>query len=427
MISKDQLEEALCGSSDADLLAMAKRLTRSIEEMDSYHVDLLAEQEELRNECSELKATIEAKLKDIAKLDIGAMNLREPELEEGPLDFIGRFWEKVKPRDNTVVIDEHIGELKHAPRDGEEPVDPLSEFKEQMNIAADAFSGLSERWREQGSDIFQAARDWRRDQTANDEEKIHVEGPRVTTGDTVGKLVSDVQELWPPTADRLSGAVSAFSAFAGSMREQAAVKWPGLVTPSKYQDWGSGVLGPFTAEEETEAGLPGYENLTGALGFGLGLGLEPSSSRSSTDDAPPAADGAGAPPQLSPELDRAQRENTATRPATPMQDQATEPTPLEAAMPKGTTPTARDGGDEEELSLVIEASITLDDGSVEVLRMNSRERASEAAARFVRDHSLKAWFEEPLRKYLRQVENDAIRLPAKVEADLQEIRKTFRK
>mmetsp|Transcript_13328 Transcript_13328/g.30394 ORF Transcript_13328/g.30394 Transcript_13328/m.30394 type:complete len:425 (+) Transcript_13328:69-1343(+) len=419
MLSKDQLEEALCSSSDADLLAMAKRLTRSIEEMESYHVDLLAEQEDLRTESTELKEAIEAKLKDVAKLDIGAMNLREPEIEEGPLDFIGRFWEKVKLRDNTVVVDEHIGELKHAPRDGEEAADPLSEFKEQINIAADAFSGMSERWREQGSDIFQAAKDWRRDQTPRDEEKIPFEGPRVPPGDTVGKLVSDVQELWPPTADRLSGAVSAFAAFAGSMREQAAVKWPGLVAPSKYQDWGSGLLGPFASEEQEEVSL----SLTGALGF------EPSSSRSSREDAPLAA----ATQQPSVELDSNPQESEAGR---LQPDETVEPVAVDNSSgcldvelsEDVAAATAQNGeAEDEELSLVIEASITLDDGSVEVLRMKSRERASEAAARFVRDHSLKAWFEEPLRRYLRQVEEDAIRLPAKVTADLQEIRQTFRK
>ena len=33
-------------------------------------------------------------------------------LEEGPLDFVGRFWETVKPRDSAYVTGEHIGEIR---------------------------------------------------------------------------------------------------------------------------------------------------------------------------------------------------------------------------------------------------------------------------------------------------------------------------
>merc|ERR1719188_250990 len=41
-------------------------------------------------------------------------------LDEGPLDFVGRFWEKVKPRDTAVVVSEHVGEIKK-PNPDEEP------------------------------------------------------------------------------------------------------------------------------------------------------------------------------------------------------------------------------------------------------------------------------------------------------------------
>lgn len=51
-------------------------------------------------------------MKELQKLNIGAHNTVDPILEEGPLDFVGRFWETVKPRDTAFVTGEHIGEIK---------------------------------------------------------------------------------------------------------------------------------------------------------------------------------------------------------------------------------------------------------------------------------------------------------------------------
>lgn len=50
-------------------------------------------------------------------------------LEEGPLDFVGRFWETVKPRDSAYVAGEHIGEIR---KPGEKPTgpNPLAALKE---------------------------------------------------------------------------------------------------------------------------------------------------------------------------------------------------------------------------------------------------------------------------------------------------------
>lgn len=51
----------------------------------------------------------------------GSQNTVEPMLEEGPLDFVGRFWETVKPRDTAYVAGEHIGEIR---KPGEKPEGP---------------------------------------------------------------------------------------------------------------------------------------------------------------------------------------------------------------------------------------------------------------------------------------------------------------
>lgn len=69
----------------------------------------------------------------------------------------------------------------------------------------------------------------------------------------------------------------------------------------------------------------------------------------------------------------------------------------------------------------------LDDGSVQTVQVRAADRCKEVAARFVKEHSLKAWFEQPLTKFLKQTEDDADKFPVKIEADLMEIRKKYSK
>ena len=52
-------------------------------------------------------------------------------LEEGPLDFVGRFWETVKPRDTAYAAGEHIGEIrKPGEKSGPPGANPLAALKE---------------------------------------------------------------------------------------------------------------------------------------------------------------------------------------------------------------------------------------------------------------------------------------------------------
>merc|ERR1719469_1540643 len=51
-------------------------------------------------------------MKELHKLNIGGMNTVEPQLEEGPMAFVGRYWEKVKPRDTAYQTGEHVGEIR---------------------------------------------------------------------------------------------------------------------------------------------------------------------------------------------------------------------------------------------------------------------------------------------------------------------------
>merc|ERR1719379_3028650 len=74
--------------------------------------DLEAEKVDLKEENAELQERIDLFMKELKKLNIGADNTVEPQLQEDPLTFVNRMWEKVKPRDTAVVVSEHVGEIK---------------------------------------------------------------------------------------------------------------------------------------------------------------------------------------------------------------------------------------------------------------------------------------------------------------------------
>lgn len=103
--------------------------------------------------------------------------------------------------------------------------------------------------------------------------------------------------------------------------------------------------------------------------------------------------------------------------------------PAVAAAPEVLAPDLKSQGADEQISstILIEAQLTLDDGSVQMVHVRAADRCKEVSARFVREHSLKQWFEEPLTKFLKQVEDDADKFPVKIEADLMEIRRQYSK
>lgn len=76
-------------------------------------------------------------------------------------------------------------------------------------------------------------------------------------------------------------------------------------------------------------------------------------------------------------------------------------------------------------SLLIEVDVTLDDYTVQVLQLRAADRCKDAAARFIREHSLKAWFEQPLVKYLKETEENAEKFPVHLKADLMDIRRQY--
>eukprot|EP00435_Cladocopium_sp_Y103_P072581 s182_g40.t1 len=116
-----------------ELRGLAERLTKGHESLAEMLKDLELEREELEKEKGQLNETISLFMKDLQKLNIGASrahNTVEPMLEEGPLDFVGRFWETVKPRDSAYVTGEHIGEIRKPGEKTTGPTNPLAALKE---------------------------------------------------------------------------------------------------------------------------------------------------------------------------------------------------------------------------------------------------------------------------------------------------------
>merc|ERR1719265_1566783 len=92
-----------------------------------------------------LRMHIDMMLRDMRKLNIGAANISEPELQESALDFVGRVWETMRPRDNTVVINEHVSELRKADDTTENPptaAQVVSQLAELSGEISGAFQSL---------------------------------------------------------------------------------------------------------------------------------------------------------------------------------------------------------------------------------------------------------------------------------------------
>ncbi|CAE8648731.1 unnamed protein product, partial [Polarella glacialis] len=110
--SREALQKELAGRKEDELKEMARRLVKSTDGMKEMISDLDVEKQSLQQENAQLNQTISLMMTELRKLNIGADNTVEPRLDEGPLDFVGRFWEQVKPRDNTYLVNENVGEIK---------------------------------------------------------------------------------------------------------------------------------------------------------------------------------------------------------------------------------------------------------------------------------------------------------------------------
>jgi len=333
-LSREELEKALSGHNPQELQEMARRLGKSQEQFQEMLTELEAESDALKEENRSLNDTITMMMKEMQKLNIGADNTVEPMLDEGPLDFVGRFWEKVKPRNSAVVISEHVGEIK---KPGEEELqNPLQQ---------------------QGKQVVQNLREtlgpiWQRAETL--------------VKDAKGEIAKKTKEI--------------------AEKQQL------------------GQLGQKPQKKrERRAERAGTENASQAAASGEVASAGPSEPISAPEEATEKAN-----PEEAPVA------------AAVSEGQATEESEAAAAVDAP-------GNEEISSTILIEAKLKIDDGSTQTLYVRAADRCKEVAQRFVMEHSLKAWFQEPLTAWLKKVEADAVKFPVVIEGDLMEIRKQHSK
>jgi len=394
--SRDALEKELADRKPEELQEMAKRLTRSTDGLQQMMLDLEAEKESLRAENQQLNETISMMMQEMRKLNIGADNCVEPMLEEGPLAFVGRFWEQVKPRDNTYLVNDNVGEIMKA-EPGEE------------------------------------------DHSPNDLGK-HVERVQERAKEVGQRLQGALGPLWSRAEGLIKDAQEELQSQVAAQRERQAQS----SSSSKGREMSSSggypaaaaVAGTWASFASKQQGFAGLDSLL-AKGHDLlrgdrGPRPAPASASACSSDAPKqeaSAEVALKAPEAPAELPAAEAkasQEVAEKPAVQAEKtNAAAGKPAVEAVPEE-LPEAQP---EEQISstVLIEATITLEDGSAMTLQVRAADRCKEVAAKFVQEHNLKAWFQAPLTAWLKKVEADAVKFPVRVEGDLLEIRKTHSK
>lgn len=361
----------LAGLEAEELREVGKRLLRSHEGLEFALGDLKAERDELEEEKAHLNATIELVMQDLRKLNIGAATIPEPKLDESPVQFIGRLWERVKPRDTAYSVSEHVSEIKKpsyspdgSPSLGNQVAQHSQELRRQFS---DHFS------------MFKSA---------------------------VGQVAETVTPRDDGTSEDASSRTPAsmkllisYLANPGGMPEVGPdSSGPGAeddVAPPTCADADAGKIG--ATESRASTGANSEASSKTASRESRGVSRE--ASEEVADDAP--------------RVEAASSDCTQEIIANTSLEPIPEPCIVEVEAPK------------EQSSLLIEVQLTLGDGSVAACKVYASDRCKEVAARFVQENSLKAPFEAPLKAYLMEVEANAVKFPVELEADIMEIRNQY--
>jgi len=348
--SRDELEAAVADLKEDDLREMAKRLAKSHEHLTSMITDLEDENKSFQAENVELQTTIDLMMKELQKLNIGACNTIEPLLDEGPLEFANRMWEKVRPRDTAVVVSEHVGDIKK----------PLAEEDNSP-------------------------------QNAGEKVRQVVENVKTSVGPVAASLWERGQGAWSNLQSNIQQKLQE-----RQMAQEAPL--PKKVPRKKKE---------VNTSEGAYVSAPKVNTSEGALAKKEVTSSTASSSVGATAEEAGQLKKQPDPVSIAPELEQ----NALT--------QAVAHTAPETALD------ADDSEEQQNSTILIEAELTLDDGSVQIVQVRAADRCKEVAHRFVQEHSLKQWFTDPLTKWLKKVEADAVKFPVKVSGDLMEIRKQY--
>eukprot|EP00746_Dinoflagellata_sp_MGD_P004085 gnl/MRDRNA2_/MRDRNA2_107902_c0_seq1.p1 gnl/MRDRNA2_/MRDRNA2_107902_c0~~gnl/MRDRNA2_/MRDRNA2_107902_c0_seq1.p1 ORF type:complete len:402 (+),score=113.13 gnl/MRDRNA2_/MRDRNA2_107902_c0_seq1:70-1275(+) len=392
------LEEQLRGCTEEELAGMCKRLLRSQENLEELHTQLQEDQRQLKEENQKMQEDISLMISCTKPLCIGASNTVSPQLEEGSLDFVGRWWEMMKPRNNAVQINEHVGEIR-------KDVSALDKDGSKLEVERNEVVGAVQNvWGNlKSSGLFQQGQ---------------------------ALAATGIQKA------RESGAVDASRGAWASLRQTAGSTWAQLNaeperpkrtkkstrTRRDKEDRGGYAKNPQGPSQKAVSsnGADGaasavcVPNDSAAPAFQEANASQSAASASSSADAQPANESSN-----SPSAEAFEDAPTAERHSVKGAEVETTAQELDEAPEEEED----DENNDEQMSstVLIEAHLTLGDGTVQIIRVRAADRCKEVAQRFVKEHSLKNLFVQPLTDYLKQVENDAEKFPVSVHADLMEI------
>eukprot|EP00401_Gymnodinium_catenatum_P065115 CAMPEP_0117519924 /NCGR_PEP_ID=MMETSP0784-20121206/32906_1 /TAXON_ID=39447 /ORGANISM="" /LENGTH=358 /DNA_ID=CAMNT_0005315907 /DNA_START=74 /DNA_END=1150 /DNA_ORIENTATION=- len=349
---REVLERALAGCEAPELVEMARRLARSSADLEATLQDLEAERAMLQQERDETRGTIELFFQEMQKLNIGSDNTPEPVLLEGPLDFVSRYWEKVKPRENAYRASRHVGELSSISTQASTAADMSSRLLQAANgflHAAQAEFSLkpraSDKARRGSKDPARArARRERR-------ERLAATPAAAAPAEDSGSAIPNGGSSEAPTEGSSSVFAASASSEPGTQGEAEASSTPAPALPGPSASGGDAIGG--TAADQVPAAPPDSASDAGAAGS---ASSKPPLTRTETDSP-----------------------------------------------------------------VLIDAQVTLKDGTVRGLVVRAAERSKQVAQRFVEEHSLDASCAAQLTAWLKQIERDAVEYPISVTADLKDI------
>jgi len=464
-VSQEELQEVLSGLSDSDLRQMGQRLARSHEDLRNALADLQQEQVTLTKEKVEINSTITLMMAEMQKLNIRSDNLAEPQLEEGPVEFVGRMWEKLKPRDTALPISENVGELRR-PSLSEEP-SPMQAATERLKEqVSDQILSISTAIEQARAGVIPTPQGGVSPQELHAQLQERGQELQKQLTDRFSMMYSSLNEpnsggyaeagdaTTPSVSKQLGSAWESWEALWKPPQEEAEKQPPTvgslmsyLRTPSQQQELGADSAGPgddvpppreHPMQREEHGGSSSSSTAapsTGpvANGHGMANGMANGgggiANGAAMANGHAAANGHGMGPL---EADEAQDIQMLVESAMAVSTPAPEapspsPAPAEAVVPPQPTPAPAPVKKPKDntSTLVLQVQLTLGDGSVETVEMRATDRCKEVAADFIQEHALKDVFEAPLAAFLSESEKNAETFPCKLEADLDTIRREF--
>lgn len=410
----EMLKEEYSAKSDAELVEICKRLEKSQASMTELLNSMQEEHTELETEKVSLNQTIDVLMRDMGRLQIGSSNTVDPQLQEGPLNIVNRMWSKFGPKEQAVLANERVGELRKDPK----ALDKENKQVTQHTMTLRHVEGFGNKVGGLFNQVRQSIPDNVKQNLNTMKDKVVEQATELRA--TAGPTVAGYAGAAGNAAGNLAGAATNF--LSQDPTQRAA---PMSRAGEDANDEAALRQDPFLRAGGAGAAHPKQQGKQGRrkeAAEGSGSSPPPKTAAESSSGTPPSA---------------GKKEEAAEEKQKPEEDEAAADAEEDDDDPGAAVGDDDEFGDAQEndedddladqisSTVLIEAKIRLGDGSEQALQVRAADRCKEVAARFVKEHSLKSTFEAPLTAYLKQVENDAEKFPHVVEADLMAIHQEF--